>query len=115
MKFLNPFSFRPGSVSFWTTVIYLAVTIPLIYVHETVPPVPSSRSLKQGLDLDEAWFDLQTITKQYHPFNSRANTDVRNYFISRSQEILDRNGVPYTTTTDGGVIWDTRFDQPGAT
>ncbi|UKZ83905.1 hypothetical protein TrVFT333_011720 [Trichoderma virens FT-333] len=101
MKFLNPFSFSPGPVTFWTTAVYLAVTIPLIYVHETVPPVPSEHSLKQGLNLSEAWFDLQTITKQYHPYNSRANADVREYLIKRSQNILDRNGVPYKTETTG--------------
>ncbi|RFU80810.1 hypothetical protein TARUN_1375 [Trichoderma arundinaceum] len=111
MKLLNPFSFRPGPVTFWTTAVYLAVTIPLLYVHEVVPPVPSSHSLKQGLNLSEAWLDLQAITKEYHPFNSRANTDVRNYFIKRSKDILDRNGVPYTTETIGGVIWDGSFDE----
>ncbi|OPB44880.1 Peptidase family M28 protein [Trichoderma guizhouense] len=110
MKFLNPFSFSPGPVTFWTTVIYLAVTIPLIYVHEVVPPVPSGHSLKQGLNLSEAWFDLQTITKQYHPYNSRANAEVREYLIKRSQNILDRNGVPYKTETSGGVIWDDKFE-----
>lgn len=113
MKFLNPFSFSPGPVTFWTTVIYLAVTIPLIYVHEVVPPVPSAHSLKQGLNLSEAWFDLQTITKQYHPYNSRANAEVREYLIKRSQNILDRNGVPYKTETTGGVIWDDKFVHRG--
>ncbi|KAL6900467.1 hypothetical protein GGI43DRAFT_405491 [Trichoderma evansii] len=106
MRLPNPFSFRPGPVTFWTTAIYLAVTIPLIYVHETVPPAPSDHSLnKQGLNLSEAWADLQHITQEYHPFNSRANTKVRDYFIERSKEILERNDVPYEIDTTGGVIW----------
>ncbi|KAL7809510.1 hypothetical protein V8C26DRAFT_271371 [Trichoderma gracile] len=106
MKLPNPFSFRPGPVTFWTTAIYLALVIPLIYVHETVPAAPSSHSLKQGLDLDEAWLDLQLMTRQYHPYNSRANTEVREFLIKRSHEILERNGVPYKTEKTGGVIWD---------
>lgn len=109
MKLPNPFSFRPGPVTFWTTAVYLALVIPLIYVHETVPPAPSGHSLKQGLDLDEAWLDLQLMTRQYHPYNSRANTQVREFLIKRSHEILDRNGVPYKTEKTGGVIWDARF------
>ncbi|KAL7799925.1 peptidase family M28 domain-containing protein [Trichoderma ceciliae] len=112
MKVPNPFSFRSGPVTFWTTAIYLAVTIPLIYIHETVPPVPSSHSLKQGLNLSEAWVDLQTITRQYHPFNSRANSDVRDQLMKRAREILDRNSVPYTTETAGGVIWGSSFEEP---
>ncbi|PTB35659.1 hypothetical protein M441DRAFT_153039 [Trichoderma asperellum CBS 433.97] len=107
MRLPNPFSFRPGPVTFWTTAIYLAVTIPLIYVHETVPPAPSAHSLsRQGLNLSEAWDDLQIITKQYHPFNSKANAQVRQYLIDRSKEILDRNGVPHKTDLAGGVIWN---------
>lgn len=114
MRLPNPFGFRPGPVTFWTTAIYLAVTIPLIYVHETVPPAPSAHSLgKQGLNLSEAWDDLQAITKQYHPFNSKANADVRQYLIHRSKEILDRNDVRHTTDTAGGVIWNPRFVHRG--
>ncbi|KAM0257933.1 hypothetical protein ACHAQJ_004091 [Trichoderma viride] len=115
MKLPNPFSFRPGPVTFWTTAIYLAVTIPLIYVHETVPSAPSGHSLKQGLNLSEAWTDLQTITQEYHPFNSRANTKVRNFFIQRSEEILGRNGVPYKIDKTGGVIWDASLEQSTST
>ncbi|KAK1237358.1 hypothetical protein MKX08_002983 [Trichoderma sp. CBMAI-0020] len=112
MRLPNPFGFRPGPVTFWTTAIYLAVTIPLIYVHETVPPAPSAHSLgKQGLNLSEAWDDLQVITKQYHPFNSKANADVRQYLIDRSKEILDRNDVGYETDTTGGVIWNPSIER----
>lgn len=114
MRLPNPFGFRPGPVTFWTTVIYLAVTIPLIYVHETVLPAPSAQSLgKQGLNLSEAWDDLQVITRQYHPFNSKANADVREYLINRSKEILDRNDVRHETDTSGGVIWNPRFVHRG--
>ncbi|RMJ05072.1 Vacuolar membrane protease [Fusarium kuroshium] len=108
MRFSNPFAFRPGPVSFWTTVIYLALVIPLIYVHETVPSAPSDRSLYQGLNLTEAWLDLQTISRAFHPYNSHENDVVRQFLIDRTKEILDRNSMPYTTETIGGVDWHTR-------
>ncbi|KAG9252957.1 putative zinc metalloprotease [Emericellopsis atlantica] len=95
MKLSNPFAFRPGQVTFWTTVVYLAIAIPLIWVHESVPPAPQDRSLRQGLNLTEAWLDLQTITTNYHPYNSRDNDRVRKYIIDRSKAILKRNDVHY--------------------
>ncbi|KAM5372166.1 hypothetical protein ACJZ2D_007566 [Fusarium nematophilum] len=108
MRCSNPFAFRPTAVSFWTTAIYLALVIPLIYVHETVPPAPADRSLYHGLNLTEAWLDLQSISRAYHPYNSHENDRVREFLITRTKEILDRNGMPYTTETIGGVDWHTR-------
>jgi hypothetical protein len=105
MKCKNPFAFRPGQVTFWTTVIYLAVAIPLLYVHETVPPTPKDYSLYRGLNLTEAWLDLQTITTNHHPYNSHDNDRVREYLMNRSEEILDRNKVRYSveSKTEGSV------------
>ncbi|KAF4431873.1 hypothetical protein F53441_13872 [Fusarium austroafricanum] len=108
MKAKNPLAFRPGPVSFWTTVIYLALAIPLIWVHETVPPAPADRSLYQGLNLTEAWLDLQNISRAYHPYNSHENDRVRDFLIDRTKEILDRNDMSYTTEKIGGVEWHTR-------
>ncbi|EWG47430.1 hypothetical protein FVEG_07537 [Fusarium verticillioides 7600] len=108
MRAKNPLAFRPGPVSFWTTVIYLALFIPLIWIHETVPSAPADRSLYQGFNLTEAWLDLQTITRAYHPYNSHENDRVREFIINRTQEILDRNDMSYTTETIGGVVWHSR-------
>lgn len=105
MRCQNPFAFRPGPVSFWTTAIYLAIAIPLIYVHETVPPAPTNRSLYRGLNLTEAFLDLQNITHAFHPYNSHNNDDVREFLMARSKEILDRNGMPFRTDLSGGVAW----------
>ena len=105
----NPFAFRPLQVTFWTTVVYLAVFISLIHVHETVPSAPSPDKLPQGINLTEAWSDLQAITRFYHPYNSHENDIVRDYLIRRSREILDRNGVNYTTDLTGGVPWQSRL------
>lgn len=105
MKCSNPFAFRPGPVSFWTTVVYLAVAIPIIYIHETVPPAPSDHSLYRGLNLTEAWQDLETISNSYHPYNSHQNDLVREFLVNRSVAILERNGVDYSTEISGGVPW----------
>ncbi|KFG78944.1 putative zinc metalloprotease [Metarhizium anisopliae] len=109
MKLGNPFVFRPGPVSFWTTIVYLAIIIPLIYVQETVPPAPSEKELPQGVNLTEAWRDLEVITRSYHPFNSHSNDIVREYLMRRSRDILERNGIDYTTDLTGGVPWESRY------
>lgn len=109
MRCRNPFAFKPGPVSFWTTVIYLAVAIPLLYVHETVPSAPpSDSSLYGALNLTEAWLDLQTISNAYHPYNSHQNDVVRDYILRRSRDILQRNGVPYVEELLGGALRDQR-------
>ena len=101
MRGSNPFAFRPGPVSFWTTVVYLAIAIPLLYVHETVPPAPSEHDLYKGLNLTEAWLDLDIISSSYHPYNSHENDDVRAFLINRSKEILTRNGVDSKAISSG--------------
>ncbi len=95
---LNPISFRPGPVTFWTTLVYLALLIPIIIINETVPPAPAE---VHGVNLTEAWLDLSTLTKGYHPFNSHYNEEVRNWLLLRTQQILDSNGVSWTTDTLG--------------
>ncbi|KND92311.1 Vacuolar membrane protease [Tolypocladium ophioglossoides CBS 100239] len=94
MRFHDLSAFRPGPVTFWTTFLYLVITLPVIYVQEIVPPAP--KDLPGGLNLTEAWQDLQNITSAYHPFNSRENDRVRQFFINRSKEVLNRNGIDYT-------------------
>ncbi|KAI5468044.1 hypothetical protein BGZ63DRAFT_478631 [Mariannaea sp. PMI_226] len=105
MWFQNPFAFRPGPVTFWTTAIYLAIIIPLIYVHESVPSAPTNRSQYRALNLSEAFLDLQNVTSAFHPYNSHDNDRVRDFYIHRVKEILDRNGMKYTTDQSGGVPW----------
>lgn len=94
---INPFSFRPGPVTFWTTITYLALLIPIIVINENTPPAPSDGSPVKGLNLTEAWLDLSTLTKGYHPYNSHYNDDLRGYLLQRIQSILDLNGVAWTT------------------
>jgi hypothetical protein len=97
---LNPISFRPGPVTFWTTLVYLALLIPIVIINEDAPPVPSELPF-QGVNLTQAWLDLTTITTAYHPYNSHFNDEVRNFLLRRVEATLDQNGVAWDT--DGCV------------
>jgi hypothetical protein len=105
MKCHNPFAFYPGPVTFWVIIVYLALAIPLIIIHETIPPVPSNSGAFTDTNISEAWLDLARITKTYHPQNSQANDDVRNYLHQRVIEIIEGNGADWTTDKSGGVIY----------
>lgn len=96
MKVYNPLAFRPAQVTFWTAVVYLALVIPLVIVQETVPPAPKTATPFPGVNLDHAWVDLTTITRAYHPFNSRFNEDVRAHLLERIHDILNENGVSWS-------------------
>lgn len=96
MKVPNPLAFRPAQVTFWTTVIYLALLIPLVFVQENVPPAPKTATPFPGVNLDQAWVDLTTITRAFHPFNSRFNEDVRAHLLERIHDILNENGVSWS-------------------
>lgn len=116
---LNPISFRRGPVTFWTTVIYLAILIPLIVINETVPPAPKESPF-EGVNLTEAWLDLTTLTKGYHPYNSRNNDEVRNWLLLRIQQILDQNSATWKTDSAGedtrlGAIFQARSDTADVT
>ncbi|KAK1992285.1 putative zinc metalloprotease [Colletotrichum falcatum] len=114
---VNPFGFTTGPVTFWLIVVYAAFLTPLVWIHESVPDVPSnSKNPYPELNVTEAWHDLTHITSKYHPYNSRANDEVGAYFLERIEEILVRNKVEYTVEKDaGGVIWPQQaYDAPAA-
>lgn len=94
---MNPFAFRPAQVTIWTTIVYLALLIPIIVLNESVPRPPSSPSPYAGINLTESWHDLATLTQGYHPYNSHKNDEVRNWLLLRIQEILDGNDADWVT------------------
>ncbi|TDZ54632.1 Vacuolar membrane protease [Colletotrichum trifolii] len=107
---VNPFGFTTGPVTFWLIVVYAAFLIPLVWIHESVPTVGRTAD---GLNLTEAWHDLTTITKRYHPYNSRANEDVGDFLLNRIEAILDKNGVDYTKEKEaGGIVRSKDVDTP---
>ena len=93
VKLSNPFAFTPGPVTFFTSLAYAALLISLIVIHVNGPAAPPSNLLAKGIDIKEAWRDLQLLTQFYHPYNSRKNDEVRNYLLLRIEEILQGNRV----------------------
>ncbi|KAL4911531.1 hypothetical protein BDW74DRAFT_164972 [Aspergillus multicolor] len=83
----NPIAFTPWPVTLITAVVYLAFVIPLLVVHHVVPPAPSSSP--DGLNITEAWSDLQILTSGYRPYNSRQNDKIHEWLLQRIDEILD--------------------------
>ncbi|KAF4626090.1 hypothetical protein G7Y89_g12071 [Cudoniella acicularis] len=102
MKCSGPISFVPMAVTLFTAVVYLAIIIPLLVVHETVPAAPSNPTLYRGLNISEAWLDLDELTNGYHPFNSRRNDEVRHWLLRRIEAILDSNSVSWNTDNEAG-------------
>ncbi|EKD20800.1 uncharacterized protein L3040_000907 [Drepanopeziza brunnea f. sp. 'multigermtubi'] len=104
MTWYNPFAFVPMAVTLVTCLVYLAIIIPLLIVHETVPSAPENPTIYRGLNLTEAWLDLAELSNGYHPYNSHRNDEVRNWLLRRVEAILDSNGVNYETGPDESGI-----------
>ncbi|KAK2882570.1 hypothetical protein FQN49_000218 [Arthroderma sp. PD_2] len=81
----NPIAFTPWPVTILSLVVYLALIIPLVVIHHVVPSAP--KSSPDGVDLEEAWHDLQHLTRHYHPYNSRANDEVHQWLLDRIHAI----------------------------
>jgi hypothetical protein len=84
-KARNPLAFTPWPVTIITTAVYLALIIPLLVIHLNVPSAPQTSPI--GLNLTEAWQDLQSLTKGYHPYNSHQNDKVRSWLLERIDAI----------------------------
>lgn len=89
-KLSNPLAFTPLPVSILTTIVYAALFVGLIVVHVTVPPAPNSPP--HGINITEAWRDLQRLTRSYHPYNTRSNGLVRDFLLERIEDLISQNG-----------------------
>lgn len=87
----------PTSVMLITAIIYLSIAIPLLVIHDVVPPAPSDDALPSGLNISEAWLDLAELTKAYHPYASRRNDEVHEWLLRRVEGILGSNGVSWSS------------------
>lgn len=86
MARLNPFSFTPGPVIFFTSALYIALFASLLVTHLRVPDYPSKTP--PGVNLTQAWSDLEHITRRFHPYNSHENDDVRAFLLARVKDII---------------------------
>ncbi|KAF2688869.1 putative zinc metalloprotease [Lentithecium fluviatile CBS 122367] len=82
----NPLGFTPLPVIIVTTITYIALLSALLTVHLTVPKHPSRTPA--GTNLTQAWIDLEYITREFHPYNSHANDNVRKYLLSRVKDVV---------------------------
>ena len=91
----NPIAFVPAQVTIISSAVYIALFAVLLWVHLSVPSAPSDPTPLPGLNLTQAWLDLDFITDGYHPIDSARNDKVREYLVQRIEEILDHNGQDY--------------------
>ena len=112
-RFLNPISFTPLPVTIITFVTYLALFVALLVIHHTVPAGPSSSNPIKGINLIEAWQDLQTLSNGYHPYNSRRNDVIRDWLLRRIKEILNGNNVTCTAYGCSSNLADGNMSSPG--
>lgn len=87
----NPFAFTRGPVTILTTIIYIAVLAAVITVHYQLPTLPTSPTPIHGVNLTEAWNDLQFLSAEHHPYNSRANDVIHTWLLHRIRSILSEN------------------------
>lgn len=86
--------FNPLSVTLLAIITYVSLFSALLYIDRQPPAVAKKGELDYwGVDVEEAWSDLEVLAREFHPYNSRPNDDVRAYLLERIQEILSRNGV----------------------
>ena len=90
---LNPISFTPLPVTIITSVAYITLFVALLVIHHTVPAAPGNPIPVKGINLTEAWQDLQMLSSAYHPYNSRRNDYVRDWLLRRIEKILKGNNV----------------------
>ncbi|KKZ61784.1 F-box and leucine-rich repeat protein GRR1 [[Emmonsia] crescens] len=82
----NPIAFTPWPVTVITTIVYLALLIPILIINLVVPPAPETSP--KGVNLTEAWRDLQHLTGGFHPYNSRRNDEVHKWLLRRIDAII---------------------------
>jgi hypothetical protein len=97
-KSKNPFGFTPWPVTFWTTLVFAALFASLVTVHTTVPPAPKNPTPRPGINVTQAWLDLQHLSNGFHPYNSRRNNAVRTWLLQRIDEIIAKNNASISTS-----------------
>ncbi|KAK3055701.1 hypothetical protein LTR09_003622 [Extremus antarcticus] len=102
----NPFGFVPTQVSLISSALYIALFAVLIWIHTTVPSVPSDPTPMKGVNLTQAWLDLGFVSDGHHPVDSRRNEVVRSYLLERIEGVLESNGADYKVLLErvGGKV-----------
>ncbi|KAL9603289.1 MAG: hypothetical protein Q9219_001312 [cf. Caloplaca sp. 3 TL-2023] len=89
-RFSNPIAFTPVPVTIISSLIYVALFAALLTTHLIVPRAPSNWPIA-GVNLTEAWQDLQHLSRNFHPYNSRQNDEIRDFLLRRIEGVLKLN------------------------
>jgi Peptidase family M28 len=93
----NPLSFKPWPVTIITSIVYVGLIATILVIHLTVPPAPSTPTPLRGINLTEAWADLQELSNGFHPYNSKRNDGVRDWLLQRVDSILRGNNATFSS------------------
>lgn len=104
-KSRNPLNFGPLPVTIITVAVYIALFTGLLYTHLIVPSPPEDPTSVKGINITEAWSDLQKLTEGYHPYNSRQSDVVREWLLTRINDILEGNKVRFETKGAISQAW----------
>ncbi|KAI5853308.1 hypothetical protein BZA05DRAFT_395592 [Tricharina praecox] len=92
MALKDAVAFRPTPVTILSVLAYFAILSALLWTHFVPPPVASHGELDSwGIDFAQAWQDLRVLTKEFRPYNSARNDEVRKYLLNRVEDIVKRN------------------------
>ena len=100
----NPLGFTPLPVTIFTAAVYIALFAVLLVTHHFVPSAPKNPTPSNwpGVNTTQAWLDLEHLSKDYHPFISRSNQAVRQWLVTRIEDILDANKIDWQTVSEHG-------------
>lgn len=103
--FSNPIAFKPVPVTIITSVVYFALIVSIILIHVVLPDAPKYVATFPGVNLTEAWHDLQTLSTDFHPYNSRKNDEIRNWLLRRIESILEKNRALTSPNISPAVVF----------
>ncbi|GME81494.1 unnamed protein product [Ambrosiozyma monospora] len=81
----STFGFRKTTLTFLVVLTYLLATLLSFYFEHKATETPSP----EPDILTNSWFDLQSISKEFHPYTSPANDRVHDYILERVQKLAE--------------------------
>ncbi|QIW95793.1 hypothetical protein AMS68_001311 [Peltaster fructicola] len=104
----KPIAFQPLQVTTIISGIYLLLLTIVLYVHIKVPAAPQDEAPFVGLNQTQAWRDLQELSRDFRPFNSHRNDEIREWLVDRTTAIVLSNNrtVSDQHKSSDVVIWE---------
>ncbi|KAJ3885023.1 putative zinc metalloprotease [Lentinula edodes] len=120
LTFARTTGFLTIPVTILLVLVYLAVALSTL-ITDQLPSVPSASTLHShygGLNVTEAYKDLQIIAARPHPYHSHANDIVREYLLQRLRNVRLQSGSRDNFIIDDDVItngtWSSSFGVSGS-